>query len=150
MPRRPVKPEDRQRVARACDQCKASKKRCNGSEPCDACGKKGNPDTCHYTRGRRSHPLPRRSSISSQNAVLVDSHSRGNRNFTSGSLVSPISSWNGHGHGARSYGSVTSGEIDVDDHDGPAPGFDDETQTSSSEGMDQPPLMLSSVNGEKG
>jgi hypothetical protein len=65
-------------------------------------------------------------------------------------MVSPMSSWNGHGHSVKSYGSVASGETDADDHDEPEPGFDDETQTSSSEGMEQPPLMLSSVNGEKG
>ncbi|KAL5382440.1 hypothetical protein DPSP01_006539 [Paraphaeosphaeria sporulosa] len=64
-------------------------------------------------------------------------------------MVSPMSSWNVHGQSVRSSGSVLSDGIDDEGHDGPEDGFDDETQTSSSEGMDQPPLMLSSVNGEK-
>lgn len=148
MPRRPVKPEDRQRVARACDQCKASKKRCNGNQPCDACRKKESSETCHYTRGRRRHPLPRRSSITSQNVGMADVNSSGSMISVGESIVSPMSSWNVHGQSLRSSGSVDGNE--VDGHDGLEHGFDDEAQTSSSEGIDQPPLMLSSVNGEKG
>ncbi|KAJ4351621.1 uncharacterized protein N0V89_006964 [Didymosphaeria variabile] len=63
-------------------------------------------------------------------------------------MVSPISSWNVHGQSVVSSGSITSDEVDVDGHDGSELAFDDETQTSSNEGIDQPPLMLSSVNGE--
>ncbi|KAL5406760.1 hypothetical protein PMIN03_007558 [Paraphaeosphaeria minitans] len=149
MPRRPVKPEDRQRVARACDQCKASKKRCNGSQPCDACGKKGSSEACHYTRGRRLHPLPQRRSTTSQDVGVDDfSYSR-NRSSVGESMVSPMSSWNVHGQNVRSSGSVVSDGIDLEDNDEPEDGFEDETQTYSSEGIDQPPLMLSSVNGEK-
>ncbi|KAF2451786.1 hypothetical protein P171DRAFT_493328 [Karstenula rhodostoma CBS 690.94] len=114
MPRRPVKPEDRQRVARACDQCKASKKRCNGIQPCDACRKKGDSETCHYTRGRRRHPLPRQSSITPQNVGIVDFNSSGNRSSVGESMVSPVSSWNVQGQSVRSSGSVISDGIDVD------------------------------------
>lgn len=41
MPRPKVQPQDRQRSARACDACKASKKRCDGKQPCRLCLKKG-------------------------------------------------------------------------------------------------------------
>lgn len=57
MPRPKVKPQDRQRSARACDACKASKKRCDANQPCRLCVKKGTQDTCTFTptpRDRRS------------------------------------------------------------------------------------------------
>lgn len=149
MPRRPVKPEDRQRVARACDPCKASKKRCDGNQPCDACGKKGNIESCHYTRGRRRHPLPRRTSFLSQNARLSHLNPSGSGSTPGASVLSPLSSWEVHGHSVASPGSAASDENDADGHDGSELGFD-ETQNSSNEGMDQPSLMLSSVNGENG
>lgn len=53
MPRPKVKPQDRQRSARACDTCKASKKRCDANQPCRLCLKKGTQDTCTYTPTRR-------------------------------------------------------------------------------------------------
>ncbi|KAJ4293701.1 hypothetical protein N0V90_008985 [Kalmusia sp. IMI 367209] len=47
-----------------------------------------------------------------------------------------------------SSGSVASDEIEAHGHDGSELSYDNDTQNFSNEGMDQPPLMLSSVNGE--
>lgn len=68
------------------------------------------------------------------------------------SVMSPMSSsWDTQGQSVRSPpGSVASNGIDLDGHNETAEASEDETRTSSSEGIDQPPLMLSSVNGEKG
>lgn len=62
MPRAKVKPEDRQRVERACQSCKASKKRCDGQEPCALCAKQNKADACTYgaasARSARRDPYP--------------------------------------------------------------------------------------------
>lgn len=47
-------------------------------------------------------------------------------------------------------GSVASDGIENDGHDGSELDSDQDTSTSSNEGMDQPSLMLSSLNGENG
>ena len=150
MPRRPVKPQDRQRVVRACDQCKASKKRCDGSQPCKPCQKKGHDCGCHYTAGRRHHPLPRPTSITSQivpappNAPPDLEGSVANL-----ALISP-DSW-----------SVRLDALSANDP-GPnvVPITRDPTPEDSSHGinslrssvevMAQPAVMLSSGGGEKG
>lgn len=68
MPRPKVKPQDRQRSARACDSCKASKKRCDANQPCRLCIKKGTQDSCTFTptpRDRRSRHTRSTSQIAS-------------------------------------------------------------------------------------
>lgn len=62
MPRAKVKPEERQRVERACQSCKSSKKRCDGQEPCALCAKQNRADACTYgrasARSARRGPYP--------------------------------------------------------------------------------------------
>lgn len=62
MPRAKVKPEERQRVERACQSCKSSKKRCDGQEPCALCAKQNKADACTYgqasARSARPGPYP--------------------------------------------------------------------------------------------
>ncbi|KAK5461229.1 hypothetical protein LTS15_003292 [Exophiala xenobiotica] len=48
MPRPKVRPEDRQRAAKACLPCKASKKRCDAQQPCSNCVRKKSASTCEY------------------------------------------------------------------------------------------------------
>lgn len=70
MPRPKVKPQDRQRSIRACDTCKASKKRCDANQPCRLCLKKGTQDTCTYsptTRDRKSRHSQSQSEASQAN-----------------------------------------------------------------------------------
>lgn len=67
MPRPKVKPQDRQRSARACDACKASKKRCDANEPCLLCIRKGTQDSCTFTPS----PRDRRSLRSSSRATSL-------------------------------------------------------------------------------
>lgn len=72
MPRPKVKPQDRQRSAKACDACKASKKRCDANQPCRLCLKKGTQDTCTYTPTARDRSNRRSESKSSQaNSIAV-------------------------------------------------------------------------------
>lgn len=57
MPRPPVPPEQRQRVSKACDICKASKRRCDARLPCSACVKRNATDACSYSQpGRQKRP----------------------------------------------------------------------------------------------
>ncbi|OJD37982.1 c6 transcription factor [Diplodia corticola] len=55
-------PEKRRKITRACDACKAKKKRCTGTQPCPSCDKAAKPCTylASYTRGRFSTPPPSR------------------------------------------------------------------------------------------
>ncbi|OAP56024.1 hypothetical protein AYL99_10176 [Fonsecaea erecta] len=48
MPRPKVRPEDRQRSAKACLPCKASKKRCDAQQPCSNCVRRRTPSSCRY------------------------------------------------------------------------------------------------------
>jgi hypothetical protein len=143
MPRRPVNPQDRQRVVRACDQCKSSKKRCDGSQPCKPCERKGYHGICHYTAGRRLHPLPRQSSTSSR---LPTQHPP----WASDGSTTIVSHESFHDSRDVSLGDI--------DSDGPAERrqrrsedtLDHDTRESSMDALGQPPVMLSSTSGEKG
>jgi hypothetical protein len=55
MPRPKPRPEDRQRITRACSSCKASKIKCDGRCPCETCDKRGRASTCRIAGvdGRR-------------------------------------------------------------------------------------------------
>ncbi|KAH7095838.1 hypothetical protein FB567DRAFT_41482 [Paraphoma chrysanthemicola] len=142
MPRRPVNPQDRQRVVRACDQCKSSKKRCNGSQPCTPCERKGYHAICHYTAGRRLHPLPRQSSNSSrlptQNTRWDSDGGASNiarQSFHETDTISPRNTGSdGHAE-TRQRSSEDSLERD--------------TRESSIDALGEPPVMLSSITGEK-
>lgn len=149
MPRRPVKPQDRQRVVRACDQCKASKKRCDGSQPCKPCQKKGYDCECHYTAGRRHHPLPRPPSTLSRIAPAQEPPPVFERAGVNEAMISPTS-WD--------LDSTTLSTENPGSHFAPAvrahtPEDSNPTITtrgSSIEVMAQPSVMLSSGGGEKG
>ncbi|KAH7043792.1 fungal-specific transcription factor domain-containing protein [Macrophomina phaseolina] len=51
-------PEKRRKITRACDACKAKKKRCTGTQPCPSCEKAAKACTylASYTRGRFTTP----------------------------------------------------------------------------------------------
>lgn len=68
MPRAKVKPEDRQRSAKACRPCKTSKTRCDAGEPCSACVKRGRIHVCVY-------PSPSERGQSRRDSTNVDSQS---------------------------------------------------------------------------
>lgn len=53
MPRPKVKPQDRQRSARACLPCKASKIRCDAGTPCGPCLKRERTSACVYLESSR-------------------------------------------------------------------------------------------------
>ncbi|KAE8355619.1 hypothetical protein BDV28DRAFT_128549 [Aspergillus coremiiformis] len=53
MPRPRVKPQDRKRSARACLACKVSKKRCDGTQPCRTCLKRGIANSCAFSLHQR-------------------------------------------------------------------------------------------------
>jgi uncharacterized Zn finger protein (UPF0148 family) len=122
MPRQPVKPEDRQRVARACDACKASKKRCDGNQPCSACGRKGQVHSCRYTA-----PGRRQRTWSSQSTRLI----------------SPQSSWDHNNNNSNNSNTSDVSKADPLGRDESEESFENGTET-------QPPVMLSSMSGEKG
>lgn len=149
MPRRPVKPQDRQRVVRACDQCKSSKKRCDGSQPCNPCLKKAHDGICHYTAGRRHHPLPQPpaalSQLSPTHAPLAFEVS--GRNVA---LLSP-NSWDPQGPTTLSAGDTGPSFVNnTQEHTFEEGTRTTDTRGSSVEVMAQPTVMLSSVSGEKG
>lgn len=150
MPRRPVKPQDRQRVVRACDQCKASKKRCDGSQPCKPCQKKGYDGDCHYTAGRRHHPLPQPPSTLSQAAPAQDAPLVFEGSGTNEAMISPTS-WDLHGPTSNSADNSGPGFATVlPEHSTEESSHSIDTRGSSIEVMAQPSIMLSSVGGEKG
>ena len=138
MPRRPVRPEDRQRVARACDTCKSSKKRCNGNQPCDTCIKKGHVESCHFTPGRRQHHslASGRASIS-QRSQTGPSHSDPTRTLTNEAVSLPSPSWGIGSASALSPGSIGADDADADafGHDESEDSFDIEMRSDPSEGL---------------
>ncbi|KAI1376815.1 hypothetical protein F4677DRAFT_445138 [Hypoxylon crocopeplum] len=50
MPRPRVQPQNRLRSAKACDACKASKRRCDSKQPCRTCTDKSQANSCTYSR----------------------------------------------------------------------------------------------------
>jgi hypothetical protein len=149
MPRRPVKPQDRQRVVRACDACKASKKRCDGNQPCIACAKKGADDACHFTVGRRHHPLPRHILPSSQPPQQEQTCPVTYRNAGDEAIASQNLPWNvavSQTMSPNSIGTEYAGTLEQPRSEG---SMVDDTQESSSGSTEQPAVMLSSVIGEK-
>ncbi|KAF2768678.1 hypothetical protein EJ03DRAFT_352038 [Teratosphaeria nubilosa] len=73
----------RQKVTRACDRCKARKRRCNGEQPCTVC--LDHDVTCTYdatyTRGRLVGPLPSSSRPQARHSSfsLIDVHEASTR-----------------------------------------------------------------------
>ncbi|KAJ4989221.1 hypothetical protein SVAN01_05300 [Stagonosporopsis vannaccii] len=149
MPRRPVKPQDRQRVVRACDQCKSSKKRCDGSQPCKPCLKKGYDGICHYTAGRRHHPLPQPASMLSNIAPAQDARLVYERSGANEAMMSP-NSWDFNGGTTISADNAGPGFAPaLPEHIPEERDHSIDTRGSSIEVMAQPSVMLSSLSGEK-
>lgn len=148
MPRPKVKPQDRQRSARACDACKASKKRCDANQPCRLCLKKGTQDTCTFTptaRDRSSRHSEFRSSKANSIAVATDDSLA---DF--GSVPSIPSQRPRAQFGDRPL-AAEDAEVDdvVDDADSDTDYVPD-SRNSVERTNEQQPLMLCSSSGDKG
>lgn len=74
MPRPKVRPEDRQRAAKACLPCKFSKKRCDAQLPCAHCTRRNNASACTYEDSIYSHRTPRRRASNSTHRQSVTSN----------------------------------------------------------------------------
>lgn len=85
MPRPKVRPEDRQRAAKACLPCKFSKKRCDAQLPCAHCTRRNNASACTYEDSIYAHRPPgRRTSISTKaQSVASNVLSSSNRSHSS-------------------------------------------------------------------
>lgn len=137
MPRRKVQPQDRQRSARACDACKASKKRCDANQPCRLCVKKGTHASCAFTpttRDRRS-----RASTAAAPGRLTPSLPAGRGAARSGPPEVEVA------EKARQGGS----DGEEEDVDTDAEEYGDSTEASQV-GKEQGPVMLDSSTGDRG
>lgn len=140
MPRPKVKPQDRQRSARACDACKASKKRCDANQPCRLCLKKGAQDSCTYTptpRDKRSRQSRSESRASSFTAV-------------SGSLSTGLGSSQPQTQPGRRPSAPVGPRAYTSDEDVDSETDDIEDAKDSVEKRAQRSVMLDSSNGDKG
>lgn len=156
MPRPKVKPQDRQRSVRACDACKASKKRCDANQPCRLCLKKGTQNTCTYTptaRDKRSRP-PRQQSATA--TTVTSSHPKRASVATENSPTDFRSILTGSTQRSRDHfgDGVFSQQQDevVQDAEEDADSESEENPESrnSVERSTQKPVMLSSSSGDKG
>lgn len=151
MPRPPVRPEDRQRVARACQTCKSSKKRCDGAQPCGSCSKKGLGDVCRYVPGRRGSSHRSRRSAAGRSSRVGGEDVCDNDDL-SDVASSPSAAWGSYSESnpevarvlpnPRVRGVIEEEGVDADDV------LDGSNDTRSS--SQQPAVMLSSSSGERG
>lgn len=74
MPRPKVRPEDRQRAAKACLPCKFSKKRCDAQLPCAHCTRRNNASACTYEDSVYAHRPPARRASTSTKRQSVTSN----------------------------------------------------------------------------
>lgn len=149
MPRPKVKPQDRQRSARACDACKASKKRCDADQPCRLCVKKGTQDTCTFTptpRDRRSRHSESKSSRATSIAVATDGSPSDTRSVPTGP---PQRSRAQFGDGPPASQDAEVDEVEDEDVDSETDYVTD-SRNSVERTNQQQPLMLQSSNGDKG
>lgn len=73
MPRPRVRPEDRQRAAKACLPCKSSKKRCDAQQPCSNCVRRRAASSCSYAESSHvRHQDGRRKQSASQTHYSED------------------------------------------------------------------------------
>lgn len=140
MPRPKVKPQDRQRSARACDACKASKKRCDANQPCRLCIKKGTHDTCTFTptpRDRRSRQARAASHATSFTTAV------GNASTDASSIETQTQSGTGS--------NVPLGpQVGTSDDENDSETDDLEDSRDSIGKRAQRPVMLDNSNGDKG
>lgn len=150
MPRPKVKPQDRQRSAKACDPCKASKKRCDANQPCRLCLKKGTQDTCTFTPTARDR---RHSRHSASNSSQANSIAVANDVFPvdPGPVLAVSSQGPRAQSGDRSIASqdAEGDEIVEEDADSETDYIPD-SRNSVERSDQQRPLMLSSSSGDKG
>lgn len=157
MPRPKVKPQDRQRSVRACDACKASKKRCDANQPCRLCLKKGTQDTCTYTptaRDKRSRPSLQQSDTATS---ATGSHPKpvsvANENSPTDfrSILTGSTQRSRHHFGDREPVQQEKDD-DIPDADDDADSETEENSESrnSVEKSTQKPVMLASSSGDKG
>lgn len=156
MPRPKVKPQDRQRSVRACDACKASKKRCDANQPCRLCLKKGTQDTCTYTptaRDKRSRPslqqsntattatssYPKRTSVAAENSPTDF------RSILTGSTQRSRHHFDDRAFSQQQDEGIQDAEEDADSDTEENPESRNSVETST-----QKPVMLSSSSGDKG
>lgn len=151
MPRPKVKPQDRQRSVRACDACKASKKRCDANQPCRLCLKKGTQDTCTYTptaRDRRSRHSQSAPSQASSIAVAVaagESSQAGPRPILSGPFQRPEAPF-----GTQSP-ALHDPHVELVDEDAESEtDYVPDSRDSVDRTTEQRPVMLYSSSGDKG
>lgn len=157
MPRPKVKPQDRQRSVRACDACKASKKRCDANQPCRLCLKKGAQDTCTYTptaRDKRSRPSVQQSDTASTAAgshpktissVAVENSPTDFRSILTGSTQLPR-----HHFHERVFSEQQDDDAPDADEDVGSETEENPESRNSVERSTQKPVMLSSSSGDKG
>lgn len=149
MPRPKVKPQDRQRSARACDACKASKKRCDANQPCRLCLKKGTQDTCTFTRTARDRSSRHSESRSSQANSIAVATDASPVDF--GSAPTRPSQQPRAQFGDRPLASPDAEGDDVVDEDVDSETDDvPDSRNSVERTTQQQPLMLSSSSGDKG
>lgn len=174
MPRPRVKPQDRQRSERACDPCKASKKRCDAGKPCRPCVKKGIHESCTYTsssRARRSRPgtppppvgtntsEPSRSTIAvggltpHSNSIFAAPLGGSNQPpgrltngaYLGGDIISPASIQTSTYAGETTRQSYLEDDAESESTDVPSRDTED-----SEPATEQRPVMLASSSGDKG
>lgn len=149
MPRPKVKPQDRQRSAKACDACKASKKRCDANQPCRLCVKKGTQDTCTFTPTARDRRSQRSGSKVSQANSIAVANDVSSVDF--GSVLAGPSQGSAADFGDRSLTSQDAEGDDIVDEDaGSETDYVPESRQSVERTDQQRPLMLSSSSGDKG
>lgn len=84
MPRPKVLPENRQRSSRACQPCRASKKKCDGSLPCSNCAQRNIRRHCTFGEKKRHFDRhQKQSSISERNASSVPQRELGETGYPS-------------------------------------------------------------------
>lgn len=139
MPRPKVKPQDRQRSARACDSCKASKKRCDANQPCRLCIKKGTQDKCTFTptpRDRRTrHTRSASQAVSFAAAPSLSTDHRSTQSQTQSSI--------------RAFAPLD-GQAGGNDEDSDSETDDIDDGRGCIEKRAQRPVMLDNSNGDKG
>lgn len=148
MPRPKVKPQDRQRSVRACDACKASKKRCDANQPCRLCLKKGTQDACTYTptsRDRRSRHSQSAPSQASSIAVAPAKSQADSRPIPSGPFQRQEAPF------GTEPSALHDTHIELVDEDAESEtDYLPDSRASLDRTAEQRPVMLYSSSGDKG
>lgn len=153
MPRPKVKPQDRQRSVRACDACKASKKRCDAIQPCRLCLKKGTQDTCTYTptaRDKRSRHLVRQAAAATTTTATVSPVAAEDSPTDFRSILTGSTQRSRHHFDIDERSLAEQQEEDVPNEDADSETEENPGSRNSVDRSTQEPVMLSSSSGDKG